>query len=190
MSNDSTPSAATKLTTADLMTMPDEKNYELVDGQLKAKDSDFLSSVTAARLGMFLGSHAANQKLGCVLGANAGYQCFAPDLERVRRPDLSFIALERIPPNHSDLIFIPMPPDLAVEVISRHDLALEIDERVREYLAADVRLVWVIYPKTGQVLVYNSTGGKILSSADELSGEDVIPEFRLKISELLRKPGE
>ncbi|MES2793908.1 MAG: Uma2 family endonuclease [Planctomycetota bacterium] len=129
-------------------------------------------------------------RLGSVLGSDAGYQCFPPDSQRVRKPDVSFISLDKIPREHAEMGYIPIAPDLAVEVVSPNDLALEIDNKVSEYLDAGVRLVWVIYPTTGQVLVYNSAGGKILSSHDELSGEDVIPDFRLKISELLRKPGE
>lgn len=183
-------STPTKLTAADLLAMPDEKNYELIDGQLEAKKVGFDSCWIAMRLAMFLGIHCEKWRLGWVLGPDAGYQCFPPDSQRVRRADVSFISLEKIPLDHPEMGYIPVPPDLAVEVVSPHDLAEEVNSKVSEYLEAGVRLVWVIYPSTGQVLVYTSTGGKILSSQDELSGEDVIPEFRLKISELLRKPGE
>lgn len=179
-----------KLTAADLSAMPDEKDFELVECQLQARKVGYLSSRIAARLIIFLGAYCDKMKLGPVLGSDAGYQCFSHDSQRIRRPDVSYLSLERIPDGTPDVGYIPIPPDLAVEVVSPGDLALEVDNKVTEYLAAGVRLVWVIYPTTGQVLVYNTTGGKILSSADELSGEDVIPGFRLKISELLRKPGE
>jgi Uma2 family endonuclease len=183
-------SAPTKLTAADLLAISDEKNYELIDGQLKELDIGFDSSWVAMALGAFLFSYCRQHNLGWVLGSDAGFQCFSKDSEKVRKPDVAFISLEKISAEHRPTGFIRVPPDLAVEVVSLHDLADEINQKVAEYLAAGVRLVWVIYPTTGQVLVYNTTGGKILSSADELSGEDVIPGFRLKISELLRKPGE
>lgn len=189
MSTATTPTA-TKLTAADLLAMPDEKDYELVDGQLEPKKVGFDSSRIAIRLATFLTLHCDQFKLGPVLGSDAGYQCFARDSQRIRRADVSFISLERLPPGQPDMGFIPFPPDLAVEVVSPNDLVREVNNKVHDYLEAGVRLVWVIDPTTGQVLVYNSTGGKILCAQDELSGEDVIPDFRLKISELLRKPGE
>lgn len=178
-----------KLTAADLLALPDEKHFELVDGQLEAKNVGFESCWVSMRLAMFLSIHCDQLQLGWVLGSDAGYQCFSPDEQRVRRPDVSFVSLQKIPRDHPDMGFIPVPPDLAVEVVSPNDLAQKVHDKVSEYLEAGVRLVWVIYPNHGQVLVYNATGGRILSSQDELSGEDVIPNFRLKISELLRKPG-
>lgn len=179
-----------KLTAADLSAMPDEKSYELIDGQLREKNMGFDSSWVAMTLGGFLGPYCRQKNLGWVLGSDAGYQCFPSDPEKVRRADVSFISLQKIAADQRPAGFIRVTPDLVVEVVSPKDLADEVNQKVGEYLDAGVRLIWVIYPTTGQVLVYNSTGGKILSSADELSGEDVIPGFQLKISELLRKPGE
>ena len=189
MSTATTPSA-TKLTAADLLAMPDGKNYELIDGHLEAKNVSYESSRIATRLATFLTLHCDKFKLGPVLGSDVGYQCSAHDSQKIRRADVSFFSLQRLPPDKPDMGFIPFPPDLAVEVVSPNDLVREVNNKVHDYLEAGVRLVWVIDPTTGQVLVYNSTGGKILSSQDELSGEVVIPEVRLKISELLRKPGE
>ena len=45
-------------------------------------------------------------------------------------------------------------PDLAVEVVSRHDVALELIEKIHEYFAAGVRLAWVVFPTVEQVYVY------------------------------------
>ena len=185
-----TTSPPNKLTAADLSAMPDEKNFELIDGQLVERTVGSESSKITARLLAFLLIYCDKANLGTVFGPDTGYQCFSHDSQRIRRPDVSYLSFERFAEDEPNVGYIPIPPDLAAEVVSPGDLALEVDNKVAEYLAAGVRLVWVIYPTTGQVLVYNSAGGRILSLADELSGEDVIPGFRLKISELLRKPGE
>ena len=43
-----------------------------------------------------------------------------------------------------------------------------------------VQLVWVVYPSVEQVHVYSSpTSVRILTRADELSGDPVVPGFRL-----------
>ena len=179
--------AATALTAADLLAMPDGKYYELVDGQLEIKDVGFESSRIAIRLAAYLFNYCEKMKLGWVLGSDASYQCFSPDSQRVRKPDVSFISLEKIPLDHPPMGFIPVPPDLAVEVISPNDLADEVDQKVIDYLDAGVRLVWVIHPVLAQVMVYRPNSAQALSSQDELSGEDVIPGFRVKISDVLNK---
>jgi Uma2 family endonuclease len=48
---------------------------------------------------------------------------------------------EQLPEGHTRIA-----PDLAAEVMSPNDLAYEVDRKVKEYLAAGVRLVWVINP--------------------------------------------
>jgi Uma2 family endonuclease len=61
-----------------------------------------------------------------------------------------------------------------------------------DYFAGGVRLVWVLFPVSGRVYVYQSpervTG---LERSGELNGGDVLPGFRLPIAalfEAVRKP--
>jgi Uma2 family endonuclease len=49
-------------------------------------------------------------------------------------------------------------PALAVEVVSPADLAQELAHRVDQYLAAGVRVVWVVYPNTREVHVFREGG--------------------------------
>ena len=42
----------------------------------------------------------------------------------------------------------PVPPDLAVEVVSPGNRIAGIMKKVAEYLEVGVSLVWVVYPKT------------------------------------------
>ena len=60
-----------------------------------------------------------------------------------------------------------------------------MEAKVAEYLAAGVRLIWVVNPKTKSVHVYRP-GNEVLrlSGDDELTGAEVLPEFVLKVSEL------
>lgn len=185
MSTVATPSSE-RLTADELLTMPNEKNFELINGRLEAKKVGFESLRVSGRLFMFLAVFCDKSKLGWVL-AEAGYQCFSHDAQRIRRPDVSFISLQKIPLEHSPMGYIQIPPDLAVEVVSPHDLAEDVHNKVNDYRDAGVPLVWVIYPSSGQVCVYQSSGPQLLSSEDELSGQDVLPGFRMKVSDLFAK---
>jgi Uma2 family endonuclease len=109
----------------------------------------------------------------------------APELKR--RPDLAFVSAERWPlgkrvPRTEAWEVIP---DLAVEVISQSNMADEVAGKIEEYFRAGVRRVWVVYPSTSKVQVYDSpTQVKILQPGDELKGDPLIPGFRLPLSVL------
>jgi Uma2 family endonuclease len=51
-----------------------------------------------------------------------------------------------------------IPPDPAVEVVSLGESAKEVREKLREYLAAGTPLVWVVYPRTREVIVHTPDG--------------------------------
>jgi Uma2 family endonuclease len=76
-------------------------------------------------------------------------------------------------------------PDLAVEVISPTNRAPEVLEKIHEYFAAGVRLVWLVYCEPRQVYVYRSPVSiQVLTPQDTLDGEDVIPGFSLTVAKL------
>jgi Uma2 family endonuclease len=56
---------------------------------------------------------------------------------------------------------------------------------VLEYLAAGTQLVWVVDPATRSVTWYRSREEiRLLTADDALDGADVLPGFRLALSEL------
>jgi Uma2 family endonuclease len=81
--------------------------------------------------------------------------------------------------------YIPFAPDLAVEVVSQHDTAAEVQEKVDLYLNAGTRLVWLFYPSVEQVLVHRAdrTSTTILQDGF-LDGEDVLPGFKIAVADL------
>ena len=78
-----------------------------------------------------------------------------------------------------------MVPDLAVEVASESNSAQEVIQKVVDYLSGGSRLVWVVYPDVKQVHVYTDlTSTRILTELAELDGGDLVPGFRLSLTEL------
>ena len=70
-------------------------------------------------------------------------------------------------------------------MISSHDEFGEVTEKIEEYLAAGIPLVWVIDPENEIVLIHRKDGTVTkLHKQDELSGEDILPGFRCKVVEL------
>jgi Uma2 family endonuclease len=104
-----------------------------------------------------------------------------------RRPDLAFVSAKRwslkraVPDTESWYVV----PDLAVEVISKTNSANAVATKIEEYFHAGVNLVWVIYPATSKIYVYDSpTSTRILQVGDELDGGAVIPGFSVPLSTL------
>ena len=173
----------TSLTPADLLAMPDEKDYELVDGQLVERNMGFLSSWVAGELLFKIRSYCEVSRYGWVFPADNGYQCFPDAPNKVRKPDVSFVRRDRLPPHAWTEGYLSIAPDLAVEVISPNDLAWEVDRKVAEYLGAGVPLVWVVHPEARAVRVHRASGQvSWLREEDELSGEDVIPGFLCRVT--------
>jgi len=162
------------------------------DGRLELADGSIVEMAPVgplhggldSNLGELLNRHAREQQLGRVY-VNTGFILRrSPDV--VRGPDQAFVSTERMrdrpPPARG---FWEVAPDLVVEIVSPDDTADEINQKVREYLAAGTRLVWVVYPRQRQVNVYRASGDvRILFEEGTLDGEDVLPGFRAPLAGL------
>lgn len=185
------PTAAA-ITPEDLLALPDGVRFELVDGRLVERHMGMESSWIAARIIALLSGFTAGRRLGLLFGADAGYQCFPDDPSRVRKPDVSFIRAGRLPGDRPPAGHCPVPPDLAVEVISPNDLAYEVEEKVAEYLAAGVPRVWVVHPPTRTVRIHRPRSSPLgpvagLTDADTITGEDIVPGFTCPVKEFFEQ---
>ncbi|MCI0684705.1 MAG: Uma2 family endonuclease [Gemmataceae bacterium] len=106
---------------------------------------------------------------------------------KARRPDLAFVAYDRWPDRKlPDDEAWEIVPNLLVEIISKNNSAEEVQTKLKEYFEAGVQVVWVIYPRQEQILVY--TGIKevaVLDQDDTLRGGPVLPTFSVSVKELL-----
>ena len=76
-------------------------------------------------------------------------------------------------------------PNLAVEVVSPTDRADDLINKIAEYFRAGVEGVWVVFPSQEQIHIYESpTRVRILTRADVLGGEPVLPHFQLQLAAL------
>lgn len=185
--------ARPRVTAQELLAMPNAKNFELVNGELVERNMGWESEFFGSNLHVLLGMFCRQHNCGWVNGSNAGYQCyeeaFPDDPDRVRKPDVSFISVDRLPSNAVPKAYCEIVPELAIEVISPNDRYHEVEEKVDEYLRAGVRLVWVVHPQKKTIRIHRANGTvQDLRLADELSGEEVIPGFRCPVSEVFRLP--
>lgn len=176
--------AAARATEADLLRVRDDGyKRELVDGEIRVSPAGSRHGVIAVKLSARLLAHAEQNRLGDVFDSSTGFRLPGGN---VRCPDVSFVARGRFEGGQVPQGFSPVPPDLAVEILSPDDRSRELLDKVGEYLDAGVRLVWVIDPRTRSATLYRSPAEVRTIGADEqLSGEDVVPGFRCPLSEIV-----
>jgi len=102
----------------------------------------------------------------------------------VRGADVAYISHERLSQAQSER-FLDVAPELIVEVMSPGDYWSEVMEKLEEYFAIGVQMVWVADPRRRQVYVYHSLTETERFNADEtLSGGEVLPGFQAPVAEL------
>lgn len=176
------------ITAAEFLDRDECKSFELVDGELLGKTIGGESSHIAALLIAYLGQVVLKDDLGHVFGSDCGFQCFGSttgDENRVRRPDVSFVAKGRLDQSQYQAGFISVVPDLAVEVVSPNDKASELNSKLEEYLQAGVQQVWILQPTTKTIDIHASDGSvRRLHSDETLTAEPMIPGFECPVSNL------
>ncbi len=176
---------STQCTPDDLLRIDGGRRFELVHGELVEINMGAVSSWIGGQVFSLLENHNNQNRTGWVFPADTGYRCFPGDPNMVRKPDVSFVRLGRLPGEQLPDGWITIAPDLVVEVVSPNDLADDVQKKVQEYLEARVSLVWVVYPESRTLIVHRVDGsvGK-LQEADELSGEDVVPGFSCQLADV------
>jgi len=177
----------TGLMTADelLMMQNSRWGYELVRGKLKKyMPAGNLHGIIALKIGRIVGNFVEENNLGVVVAAETGF-LISHNPDTVRAPDSAFIGKEKLAKYGITEKFFPDAPDLAVEVVSPNDRKKDIEDKVQDYLAAGVNLIWIIYPQKQFVVVHRQSKiVSILFETDELEGEEVLPNFRLPLEKL------
>ncbi|PDW02580.1 Uma2 family endonuclease [Candidatus Viridilinea mediisalina] len=142
--------------------------------------------VIALRLGARLERWAETGNYG-VVGTESGF-ILQRDPDTVRSPDLFFVCAAALPPTGVPEAFWAQAPDLVVEIVSPSETAEEVRAKIHDYMAAGTQLIWVVYPRTREVLVHRP-GGAIQAYAEEQRLEDaaLLPGFGCRVAELFER---
>ena len=180
-----TIAAAKRLTADEFMALRDAAEFELIDGNLvERKQMGAQSSYVAAQISRQLGNYAERQGSGWVLESETTYRCFG-SADTLRRADVSFIRRGRLAGERLPESYVDIAPDLAVEVVSPSNSANEIENKVLDYFAAGVELVWVAYPQARTIHICRPDGtGNVLREGGQLDSGAVLPGFHCEIAEL------
>ncbi|HVY60247.1 MAG TPA: Uma2 family endonuclease [Planctomycetota bacterium] len=162
---------------------------ELVDGKIvrmtPASRPDH--GLVAWRISTILIPFVLRKRLGAVIGAEQGY-VYRVEPASVRAPDLAFLGNATLAAfkNHDAAGFFRRAPDLVIEVRSPSNTWKYLERKSRDALAAGAKLAWVFDPKTRTVRVLAPDApDRILGERQFLTGGEVLPGFRARVSRFL-----
>jgi len=146
-----------RVTVDALLTVPDDGHvYEVVDGVLvRVAGSGNRATRLALRLGWQLGAYADACDLGVATGADGVYTF--PGAETGMIPDVGYYRAERLSLITDEDKPIPFAPDLAVEVTSPAQNSEDMATKACLYLRAGTRLVWIVWPQSTHIDVWQPT---------------------------------
>jgi Uma2 family endonuclease len=160
------------------------KRRSLVRGEVvETMPPGGLHGVIALRLGACLEAWTRSGP-GGVAGVESGF-LLARNPDIVRAPDVFYVGPDRAPDAGVPEAFWEAAPDLTVEVVSPGEGADDVREKVRDYLAAGTRLVWVVYPRTREVVVHTPDGlSRAYGEGDTLEAFDALQGFTCAVADL------
>lgn len=175
-----------QLTTAEAFArMPDNgMRQELIDGEIfEMSPPKRKHGLIAMRIGISLGIHVQQAGLGETYAAETGFM-LRRNPDTVRAPDASFVRRERLE-GISDEGYFEGVPDLVVEVLSPDDRASYSQTKALQWLDGDARMVIVLDPAKRVATVWRDRKNiRLLTDAETLEGEDVLPGWSLPLAEL------
>ncbi|MEO1236452.1 MAG: Uma2 family endonuclease [Planctomycetota bacterium] len=163
---------------------PKYERCELIDGEVNpVSPTGGHHGVVVLRIGRKIGAFVDDHQLGLAFGAETGF-LLGRDPDTLRAPDVAFIAKDRSA--EADIPkYIPIPPDLAVEVNSPSDRISDVTAKANWWLANGTRQVWVVDPPSRTVTVYHPDGAAhVWKDGETFGGGEVLPGFTLAVGEL------
>ena len=167
------------MTAEELFALPEaEMQYELVRGQLREVPmAGWRHGWIEVNIIVVMATDPVARAVGRPVSGDTAF-VLARDPDTVRIPDVAFVRHERLPP---PLVSgrAALAPDLAVEIHSPNDRPGEVQQKLADYFAAGVQLVWLVDPDEQTVEVWTPGGlDRRCTTAETIDGGTVIPGFR------------
>lgn len=179
--------ASTKLyTVEDLLEMEDDGcRHELMYGELISMPptNDEHSSLMLHLSALLWTYQNTHPEVRCFAGDPGFF--LARDPDTLLGPDLAGVRVDRLPADFPRRTFFDIAPDFVIEILSPSERLGQINDKVNAYLDAGVQMIWLMNPAHRSVTVHSpGQHTRILEGDDVLDGGEVLPEFRLPLTEL------
>lgn len=138
------PVSTAALTPDDLLSLPKPKHgghYELSDGELiTVGNAGALHELVKTKLFEILTEYRLQNKSGRAFAETQ----FTLRADRARIPDVAWVSQAKLAQIPRENRAIPIAPDIAIGVVSESEQPGDMEEKLRDYLQADVE-VWQVF---------------------------------------------
>jgi len=102
-----------------------------------------------------------------------------------RRPDMAWFSDEqtaRMAHRENQV------PNFVIEIVSDHDIVDKLLDKLGDYRAAGVAVVWLISPRLEQVHIFTGDKNSIRKGSDVCSAAPALPGFQISAEAIFHKP--
>jgi Uma2 family endonuclease len=99
-------------------------------------------------------------------------------------PDLLYVSFDRLPESWNENAACPVPPELAIEIISPGQTFGQMTQKAGYYLTGGVLQVWVVDPEAKSVTVFYSDRAPTTYMENRIVTDDLFPGLSVEIDRL------
>lgn len=181
------------MTTEELLALPEDGvERDLIRGELRERPMTRRNR-RHSRVLITLGQMLKNwldvqpEPRGEIVGGEAGVR-LRRNPDTTVGVDLAYFSAETAARTAENAFLIEGAPILAVEILSPNDQQDDILEKVRSYLEAGTRLVWVVEPVFRTVTAYRADAEpELFNASQDLTGEPHLPGFRVPVAAIFAR---
>lgn len=161
--------------------------YELVDGEAKPKMAPkrFHSRTQKALLRILDDWSPQKDEVGVEWAVTLTRQ----GKDWVPVPDLLYVSGDRLPTVEIEDEPCPVPPDLAIEIISPNQTFGEMTEKATDYLAAGVLRVWIVDPRAKSITVFYPDAAPRTFRGTAVLVDELFPDLKLTPQQVFEQAG-
>ena len=161
--------------------------YELMQGELRMMSpAGGRHGRLAYRIGLILGKHVEAGSLGVLFAAETGF-LIATNPDTVLAPDVAFIRQWRYDEVEDETGYLPIAPDLAVEVLSPSDRFTRVETKAFTWLDAGTALVLLVDPESETVHAYRSRKQiEVFQKHETIDCSDSVDGWKFRIDDIFR----
>lgn len=180
-----TQAATRKLTLDEFLALPDgETAFELIDGEAipKVSPQRFHSRTCLALIRILENWAFSRGEIGVewAVVLSRGGKTWVPV------PDLLYISNERLSSMGDEDGPCPVPPELAIEVISPDQSFGGMAEKATDYLSSGISRVWIVDPKAKTITVFMPEQLPITYRENRILSDELFPELELTAQDVFR----
>ncbi len=179
-----TTATRTRITAEEFLKMDlGEGIHELVRGEIiTLSPPEYWHGLVCLNIGSILHDFGRRTGHGHI-GSNDSTVGISDDT--VRGADLCYYSEARWPRSRAEQERPPVPPDLTVEVLSPGDRPGKVFEKLADYLAAGVLMVWIVDPRRRTLSIYRRDDATptVLGESDHVADLPELPGFRGQVAE-------